>query len=90
MNLTSIIQYVVMPLLSLALVFAFIRLVRGPSLPDRVIATEVIAAVAIGMFGSYAVMTGDSTYFDIGMVLALISFLGTAAVAQYIERRVRR
>jgi len=65
---------------------ALVRLVRGPSLPDRVVALDLIAITAVGLIGVYAVSTDQPIYIDEAMVLALIAFLGTAAFAHFIEK----
>jgi multicomponent Na+:H+ antiporter subunit F len=73
-------------LLIIALFLAMFRLVRGPSLPDRVVALDLIAITAVGLIGVYSVNTGQPIYLDEAMVLALIAFLGTTAFAHYIEK----
>ena len=90
MSTQEVIQFVVFPLLGLALLMALIRLIRGPGLPDRVVAMELIATVGIAMLAAYAVVSGSSEYYDVMLLVALISFLGTVAIAISIERRVRR
>jgi multicomponent Na+:H+ antiporter subunit F len=77
-------------LLSLALVLAFVRLVRGPSAPDRVVALDVISSLVIGMIAVYSVLTREPLLLRVGAAVALISFLGTIAVARYLERSVSR
>lgn len=72
-----------------AIFLAFGRLVRGPSLPDRVVALDVIASLSLGMIVVYAISANQPIYVDAAIVLALIAFLGTVAFAQYIERRAR-
>jgi len=72
-----------------AIFLAFWRLVRGPSLPDRVVALDAIASLSVGMIVVYAIATNQPIYVDAAIVLALIAFLGTVAFAQYIERRAR-
>jgi multicomponent Na+:H+ antiporter subunit F len=74
-------------MLSIALLLAFARLARGPSLPDRVIALDLIAILAAAMTAVYAVMTGESVFLDVAIVVALISFLGTVAFARYLEKQ---
>ena len=69
-----------------SLVFALIRLVRGPSLPDRVVALDLIAMTAVGMIAVYAVSVEEPVYIDEAVVLALIAFLGTVAFAHFIEK----
>jgi multicomponent Na+:H+ antiporter subunit F len=63
-----------------------VRLVRGPALADRVVALEVIGATVMCVLGVLAVVSGSTSYFDVAMAIALITFLGTIAVAVYIQR----
>jgi multicomponent Na+:H+ antiporter subunit F len=77
---------VVFGFLMTSLFLAMIRLMRGPSLPDRVVALDLIAITAVGLIGVYAVRTKQPIYIDEAMVLALIAFLGTSAFAHFIEK----
>ncbi len=87
MSLQEGILYLVLPLLGLAMALTFVRLVRGPSLPDRVVAMELLTTIAVGMFAAYAVLWGDSVVLDIGLIVALVSFLGTVAIAYAMQQR---
>lgn len=80
----------ILTLLALAMVLAFWRLVRGPSAPDRVVALDLIAGVAVGMIAVYTVVTGERALLRVAMGLALISFLGTVGVARYLEKKEPR
>lgn len=86
--MTDILWSVVLSLLSLSLILAFVRLVRGPSLPDRVVALDIAITMAIGIISVYAVQNNQPIFLDVALILALLSFLGTIAFAYYIERRV--
>jgi multicomponent Na+:H+ antiporter subunit F len=83
----GVVLYVVMPILVAALAIAFLRLVRGPSLPDRVIALDLLSTIGIGMMGAYVALTGFGAFLDVALVVALITFLGTVALANYLEWR---
>jgi multicomponent Na+:H+ antiporter subunit F len=74
-------------ILGVALLLAFLRLVRGPTLPDRVVALDLIAILAVAIITLYAIATNEPILLDTAIVLALIGFLGTVAFARYIERR---
>lgn len=78
--------YITLAVLSLSIGAAFIRVLRGPSLPDRVVALDLVAYLAMGFLGTYAVLAQQQTYIDAALVLGLLAFLGTVAVARYIER----
>ena len=79
--------WIVLPLLGFGVIFAFIRLLRGPSLPGRVIALDMMSVLGIGIIVVYAVVTDQPVFLDVATVLALVSFLGTVAFASYVERR---
>jgi multicomponent Na+:H+ antiporter subunit F len=81
---------ILLGVLGLPLLLGFVRLVRGPSLPDRVVALDFITAVAVAASGVWAIATGKPVFLDVAMVLAPISFVGTVAFARYLERRGRR
>lgn len=80
---------IVFAMLTAALALAFLRLMRGPSLPDRVVALDLIAVIAVGMIVVYAIDLNQQAFLDVGVVVALIAFLGTVAFAQYVERRAQ-
>ena len=76
-------------LLTAALFLAFTRLVRGPTLPDRVVALDLISVIAVGLIAVYAIDLDQQVFFDAAIVVALVAFLGTVAFARYLERRAR-
>ncbi|MDL0432189.1 monovalent cation/H+ antiporter complex subunit F [Marinobacter sp. TBZ242] len=77
-------------MLSLALLLAFIRLTKGPSLPDRVVALELIASIVVGYVGVHAIDTGVSSLLDVAIVIALTAFLAAIGFARFLERGGRR
>ncbi len=87
MSLPTFVLVAILPVLSLALLLTFARLLRGPSLPDRVIALDMTATLSIGVVAVYALATGQPALLDVAIVLALLVFLGTVGFAYYIERR---
>lgn len=80
---------VVLAMLVLALILAFIRMAKGPSLPDRVVAFDVITAVSAGILAVNTIAARQAVFLDAAIVLALIAFLSTVAFARYLERRAR-
>lgn len=77
-------------MLALALFFALIRLAKGPSLPDRVMALDLVGTIVVGMIGVYCIVTENAELLDAGIVLALIAFLSTVAFAKFIEKGLSR
>ncbi|HLV36017.1 MAG TPA: cation:proton antiporter [Spirillospora sp.] len=87
MTLTTLAMYIVLPMLSIAVIFVLLRLIRGPKMPDRVVALDLMATVGMGVMAVYAIATEQAVFLDVATVLALISFLGTTAFAYYLQRR---
>ena len=75
--------------MSAAMVLTFMRFRRGPSLPDRVIAIDLFAMLAMGVIVLYTFYTGLTVYLDAALVLAFLAFLGTVAFARFLEKRVK-
>ncbi len=73
-------------LVGVALLLAFVRLVRGPDLANRVVALDLLSALGVGIAAAGAVLSNDAVYLDVALVLALIAFLGTVGFARYGEQ----
>lgn len=73
--------------LLLALVFTFVRLVRGPSSSDRIISLDLVASVVMGFILLYSVLVNKGIYFDIAIVISLISFIGTISISIYLKQK---
>ena len=71
-------------------VLAFVRLARGPTLADRVIALDMMTVLIVAFCGLYAILFEDPAFLDVALVLALVGFLATVALARFAERRARR
>jgi len=62
------------------------RLLRGPTLADRVVSLDMMALLGIVFIGVFSLSTGVYAYLDVAIALALIGFLATVAFARYIYR----
>ena len=77
---------VALTMLAVAAGLTFIRLLKGPALPDRVIAIDLIGVLMVCILVVTAAATAQQAFLDVAMVVALISFVGTVAYSTYIER----
>ena len=75
-------------ILSAGMFFGFVRLVKGPTLADRVVAMDALATMAIGALIIVSVVTGQALLLDIALAMALVVFIGTIALAMTIERGI--
>ena len=78
---------VVLVLLSAGILMAVVRLLRGPTLPDRVVAIDLIATQAVAMLASAAIGFEEPALLQPALVLTLIAFVGTVAFARYVAKR---
>lgn len=75
--------------LAIGMAASVYRLVRGPTLPDRVVALDLVGTLAASAVAVYAIATERSILVSVAMVLALTMFVSTVAFALYLERRAR-
>jgi multicomponent Na+:H+ antiporter subunit F len=73
--------------LAFAGVLCVIRLARGPSLADRVLALDSLLIAGVVGVAIESARTRSGVYLDVLLIVALVAFIGTTAVARFIERR---
>ncbi|TYR32104.1 cation:proton antiporter [Mesorhizobium microcysteis] len=78
--------FVALMLLLAALVCAGVRIVRGPSGPDRVVALDILSLLGVAAAGMAVIVSGSTAFIDIALGVALVGFLASVAFAGFIER----
>jgi len=74
-------------MLLVAFALAFIRIVKGPTARDRIVALDLVASITMGFILVYSVVINNAIYFDIVIVISLISFIGTVATSTYLKQK---
>lgn len=64
-----------------------IRAWRGPSIPDRMVAIDIMGILAVGMTALLAVITKRDFLIDVALAWIFLSFIGTLALAKYLDHR---
>ncbi len=77
-------------LVILSIALGFYRIAKGPSLADRVVSLDLMTVSIMAFCGLYALLTGSTAYIDVAIVVALIGFLATVALARFAERAEAR
>ncbi|MEK3734789.1 MULTISPECIES: Na(+)/H(+) antiporter subunit F1 [Paenibacillus] len=72
--------------LSLAILGCLYRLIKGPSMNDRIIALDTIGILLLSMIAVLCMLFRTQVYFDIILLIGILTFIGTTALARYIER----
>lgn len=86
----DVVLTIVFAVLLLSLMLAFVRVVRGPMLPDRVAALELVNVLTVSFIALYTVGSREIAFIDASVALALIAFVATVAFARYAERSAER
>ena len=73
-------------LVLVSIVLAGIRLVIGPTGPDRAVALDSLTITSVSLIAVIGFVASRSIYLDVALVYALVSFLGIVALARYLER----
>jgi multicomponent Na+:H+ antiporter subunit F len=68
-----------------ACIICAVRAVLGPTAPDRVVAIDAIVALMTASLVLLGIYYNASIYLDVALVYAFLSFLGTLAIAKYLE-----
>ena len=76
----------VLAMIVAAMILALARVAIGPALPDRVVALDVAANLAVGVIAASAIAFDQPALLQPALVIALVAFLGTVAFAWYLER----
>ncbi|MFT5895044.1 MAG: multicomponent Na+:H+ antiporter subunit F [bacterium] len=67
------------------LVAACIRMFKGPTAADRIVALDLVTILLVAISSLLALQLDNSAYLDLGLALALVGFLATVAFARYLE-----
>ena len=87
MSLINIILSVVLVVLAASAILVLYRFIKGPTLPDRVTAIDLITTMVIAIIVVFSILWDSPNFFDVAMVLSLISFLGSISYAFYLTKR---
>ena len=74
-------------ILLLCCLFCLFRILRGPTAPDRAVSLDILGTLIVGLCAIISIPTGRSWYIDISIAWALQSFIGSLALAKYLEGR---
>jgi multicomponent Na+:H+ antiporter subunit F len=76
-----------MGLIALAFILVFIRVISAPDTNNRIITLDLTASIAIGFILIFSALSDKTVYFDIPIIIALISFIGTVALSIYLKNK---
>ena len=84
--MAEVVLQIAFVLIFFSILFGIVRLIRGETTVDRVIAIDLLTLLSISLIALFAHTTGRLIYIDVALVYGLLSFLGVLAVARYLEK----
>jgi multicomponent Na+:H+ antiporter subunit F len=79
-NLLNILLYIQIGLCGVCMY----RIIRGPTIPDRMVAVDIFGILVVGVCAIISIQTGRSFILDIGIAWIILSFIGTLTLAKYL------
>jgi multicomponent K+:H+ antiporter subunit F len=86
---TAVLHYTLIAaqaLIALAMVFTTYRVLRGPRAQDRVLALDTLYVNALVVTVIEGMRTGVTLYFEVALVIAMLGFVATVALAKFLLR----
>lgn len=74
-------------ILLLAFILVFIRLAKGPDVSNRIAAMDLVASIVMAFILLYSIIIDQAMYFDIVIIISLISFIGTIGISTYLKQK---
>lgn len=76
---------IILSLIGVGVLLSVIRLIKGPSVMDRIISVDTINMMIVGFIAVLSVVLKNSLYLDIAIVYGILAFLETIVLAKYME-----
>ena len=76
-----------MVIVGLAMLMALVRLLRGPTVPDRVLALDTLYVATIAQLILFGMLLGSAIYFEVALIIAMLGFVSTVVLSKYVIRR---
>ncbi|MEW8348935.1 MAG: monovalent cation/H+ antiporter complex subunit F [Candidatus Thiodiazotropha taylori] len=81
----NLLEIVALGLLGAAVLLSLLRLILGPTAPDRVVAADTLAVITTSGLVILAALLGSPLYLDVALIYGTLAFVGVVAIARTIE-----
>tara|TARA_R110000796_G_scaffold90713_2_gene194652 strand:+ start:2007 stop:2240 length:234 start_codon:yes stop_codon:yes gene_type:complete len=72
--------------MSVALLLTFVRLIKGPDLPDRILAMDTLYINGIALIMLFGLYLDSNLFFEAALLIAVMGFISTVAIAKHLMR----
>ncbi|MBV2122477.1 MAG: cation:proton antiporter [Candidatus Thiodiazotropha sp. (ex Ctena orbiculata)] len=81
----TLLEIIALGLLGAAVLLSLLRLILGPTAPDRVVAADTLAVITTSGLVILAALLGSPLYLDVALIYGTLAFVGVVAIARTIE-----
>jgi multicomponent K+:H+ antiporter subunit F len=78
---------VALSVVALAMLLSLWRLLRGPTIPDRILALDTLYVNTIALLILFGMHLRSAVYFEAALIIAMLGFVGTVMLCKYVMRR---
>ncbi|TQR16369.1 Na(+)/H(+) antiporter subunit F1 [Psychrobacillus soli] len=75
-------------LFAISIVIALVRIIIGPSMPDRAVALDMIGVNLISMIAVISIVLKTKAFLEAILILGILAFISTIAISKYVERGI--
>ncbi|GIZ15402.1 cation:proton antiporter [Capnocytophaga catalasegens] len=86
-HLDTILTYVVLPMVGVAILLIGYRFLKGPKISDRILCSDMLFTLGTAVIALYGIKVNNPIFLDIALMFALIAFLSTVAFSYYLVNR---
>ena len=87
-NAISYNEILLLGLIAAGIVLCVLRLLKGPTAPDRAVAVDTAATITTALLVLLGSTFGRHVYLDVALVYAILTFIGSVAIARFLEKGI--
>jgi multicomponent Na+:H+ antiporter subunit F len=79
-------EIIFLPVIGAAVLLCLLRMLKGPTAPDRAVAVDTVSTITTALLVYLAFLYKRDIYLDVSLIYAVLTFIGSVAVARYLEK----
>ena len=81
-------EIIFLAIIGLSISLCFLRMLKGPTAPDRAVAVDTIATITTALLVFLGFIFGRYVYLDVALVYAVLTFIGSVTIARFLEKGI--
>ena len=81
-------EIIFLVIIGLAILLCLLRMLKGPTAPDRAVAVDTMATITTALLVLLAFIFERRVYLDVALVYAVLTFIGSVAIARFLEKGI--